>query len=248
MKEIKRVKQENKYDVKEIINKDVEYIHREGDVDQNINFDDYLFVSLIKKLLVILFFAIFVIVLYMLGNSINISSNNKKEEVEEKIETEKGVTYYKDDYVIKVKYIRNYKIIGKVVTKKAFYNTGLLTQISPYDFGIVTGILMRDENLGKMDFRAGNRYLQTYILDSSLYENIDLNTIYENITNNHLIPCNDNVLEKMSKVKVGDKITIQGKLINATYEDLQGNFVHEFSTSTTRKDIDCEIIYVTNIE
>ncbi len=57
------------------------------------------------------------------------------------------------------------------------------------------------------------------------------------ITNNHLIPANDNVYAAMTRIGVGDEVVIDGYLVD----------VGGMKTSLARNDRGCEIIYVERI-
>ncbi len=64
------------------------------------------------------------------------------------------------------------------------------------------------------------------------------------LSNNHLIPSNEEVYQQIKNTKIGDQVYIKGKLINYKILDEDGKEISYRNTSTTRKDNLCEIIYV----
>ncbi len=68
-------------------------------------------------------------------------------------------------------------------------------------------------------------------------------------SNNHLIPNDDAVREKIHNIKEGDYVRIEGYLVNIYGQKNDGHYF-KWNTSTTRSDTGngaCEIIYVTNV-
>jgi len=63
------------------------------------------------------------------------------------------------------------------------------------------------------------------------------------ITNVHLIPASPTVYEQMRRVRVGELVTLRGKLVNV--RDAEGRFA---STSTTAGDRDCEILWLEDLQ
>jgi len=70
------------------------------------------------------------------------------------------------------------------------------------------------------------------------------------VSNNHIVPANDDLAEAIKKVGIGDQVTLKGYL--ASYEttnDENGQLIGTRGTSTTREDRgnnSCEVIYVTD--
>jgi hypothetical protein len=73
----------------------------------------------------------------------------------------------------------------------------------------------------------------------------------QNLSNNHLIPKNQDVEKKIGRVNIGDQVRISGYLANYKITDENGRESASRNTSITRQDSRngaCEIIYVTDIE
>lgn len=75
----------------------------------------------------------------------------------------------------------------------------------------------------------------------------------DELSNNHLLPANDEIYKKIKESSVGDQVKIEGYLANYSYipEEKGDNNRWTRNTSVTRTDTGngaCEIIYVTNFE
>lgn len=68
------------------------------------------------------------------------------------------------------------------------------------------------------------------------------------LTNNHLIPTNDELAKKMKRTRIGDQIYIRGELVNYKTFDENGNLVSFRKTSNTMEDRDCEVVLVHEYE
>ena len=77
-----------------------------------------------------------------------------------------------------------------------------------------------------------------------------LGAITPHSSNNHIIPADDSVKDKLKKVKAGDHVVIDGYLVNIDGKKADG-YTYTWHTSQIREDDgngSCEIIYVTNLE
>jgi hypothetical protein len=63
------------------------------------------------------------------------------------------------------------------------------------------------------------------------------------VTNVHVIPASDLVLQQVRRLRHGDLVTLRGQLVNV--RDAQGRVA---TTSITAGDRDCEILFVTEVE
>ena len=68
------------------------------------------------------------------------------------------------------------------------------------------------------------------------------------LTNNHLIPANDELEKLLKKTKIGDQVYIKGMLVNYEILDEDGNKVRWRTTSSTMEDRDCEVVFVEDYE
>ena len=67
------------------------------------------------------------------------------------------------------------------------------------------------------------------------------------LSNNHLLPKDENVYKEMKKAAVGDQIHFKGYLVDYSITTSEGEKGSR-TTSVSRDDTGCEIIYVTEIE
>jgi hypothetical protein len=70
----------------------------------------------------------------------------------------------------------------------------------------------------------------------------------EHLSNNHLVPADDLVADKIRKANVGDQIYIKGYLSRYEVYDKSGNLISTRGTSVIREDKLCETIYTTEFE
>lgn len=140
--------------------------------------------------------------------------------------------------------VAEYKLSGMVVSKET-YSDDWGGKISPVDLAVVWGKLAEPEYDQYMSYSQGNRwYFYQYKPDSPF----DNSYVISHSANNHIIPANENIVEAVKTIGKGDRIVLEGFLVNikGTYE---GRPVTR-NTSMTRKDTgdgSCEIFYVTKI-
>ncbi len=157
----------------------------------------------------------------------------------------------KKKQVIKIKsnnvalsYMAEYKIIGKVASKRKYYSTDN-GDVAPYDLAMLWGKLPNKSNDKYIKYsQFGRFYYYKYRYDSPLQGNY----IAKHSANCHIVPANKKVLDELKKVKKGDYIELKGYLVNLTFR--QRGRLMTLNTSTTRNDTGagaCEIIYVTEI-
>jgi hypothetical protein len=140
--------------------------------------------------------------------------------------------------------VAEYKLSGMVVSKE-IYSDDWGGKISPVDLAIVWGKLAEPEYAPYITYSQSNRwYFYQYKPDSPF----DNSYVISHSANNHIIPANENIVEAVKTIGKGDRIVLEGFLVNikGTYE---GRPVTR-NTSMTRKDTgdgSCEIVYVTKI-
>ena len=130
-----------------------------------------------------------------------------------------------------------YVLEGEVVTRRRFRGGGVST-VSPLDLGIVWG----DLDTAGLEFRAGHRVMWTrYSADTVLPADWETQ-----ITNNHLVPASNEVRAALMALEVGQRVRIEGYLVNVT-----GERINPWRSSTRRDDSTfvggCEIILVTGV-
>lgn len=140
--------------------------------------------------------------------------------------------------------VAEYKLSGMVVSKET-YSDDWGGKISPVDLAIVWGKLAETEYAPYITYSQSNRWYFYQYKPDSPFEN---SYVISHSSNNHIIPANENILEAVKTIRKGDRIVLEGFLVNikGTYE---GRPVTR-TTSMTRKDTgdgSCEIVYVTKI-
>lgn len=161
-----------------------------------------------------------------------------------------------DDQVAHIDFLYSYSISGRVVSTYNFVLDNFFDKLSPRDIGMTWGVLSTNTNNSKLSFK----YIKPRVLsceqigDFSQITQYDSSYVDTHISNNHLIPKSEAVLEDINKIKKNDFIKIEGYLVTVT--DSSGN---KWKSSITRGDSgykypspnlaegSCEIIYVTSV-
>ncbi len=71
------------------------------------------------------------------------------------------------------------------------------------------------------------------------------------IANHHLIPASDEVARTLGDVRIGDLVTLRGRLVDLEIRDRSGGVAHRSATSLRRDDVGsgaCEQLYVEAVE
>jgi hypothetical protein len=71
------------------------------------------------------------------------------------------------------------------------------------------------------------------------------------VANNHLVPATDDVAKELSRIRVGDLVTLRGKLVDVEIRDRSGKVVHRSRTSLSREDTGsgaCEQLWVEAVD
>lgn len=137
-----------------------------------------------------------------------------------------------------------YVLEGRVVTRREFRHS-LASAISPLDLGIVWGELAEPGGTDRITFKTGHRRIRFRPVPGEGPHLID--DWQDRVTNNHLIPANQQLRDKLMSIEVGTQVRIRGYLVEVT-----GDTIRPWRSSTTRDDgsaiAGCEIILVTGVE
>lgn len=141
----------------------------------------------------------------------------------------------------------SYKISARVIAKSRILGDGV-SELVPYDVGLVWGDLMKDKNYRKITFHQYQRWV-TWQVSAKTMQEIGYLDIPKHVSNNHLIPANKNILDGIRKIKKYDKIYLEGYLVycDITYKKSP---LFQYNSSLSREDTGdhaCEIFYVTKI-
>lgn len=152
----------------------------------------------------------------------------------------------------------HYTLSGRVV---AFNHDFLLTKgyfdkSALYDLGATWGKDMSEPQFFKKYFKiysqkvelTGSRILYwQWKYDTPLTEQY----ITSHISHTHIIPANNNVMAAMLKLKLYDKVKIEGELVDMKFTSHQGAIPQYTHTSLSRTDTEgsaCETMYVTKVQ
>jgi hypothetical protein len=119
------------------------------------------------------------------------------------------------------------------------YRLGPLADVSPLDIAVGWGPMSDSAVLADIDIAQGGRFYFWHYDDEPPIERRDIET---HSANWHLVPANSTVWRKLSGLRVGDVVKLDGMLVN-----LQNPEVGTMNTSLTRDDTGagaCEIVYV----
>ena len=78
----------------------------------------------------------------------------------------------------------------------------------------------------------------------------DVENVERSASNNHIIPADDRIKRTVLKIRRGDRVKLEGYLVDVKAADDKGN-TFTWNSSTTRTDTGdgaCELIYVTKAE
>jgi hypothetical protein len=151
-------------------------------------------------------------------------------------------------YQIRLTPRATYKVIGyaaetsrKLLDKWDF--------VMPLDLALVWGPVADPAVLGHLKFNLSDRYV-SYWYDAST-TSAAIGRLPTHIANNHLIPATEEVARELRRVRIGDLVKVQGKLVDVEIRDAQGAMAARMRTSLTRDDVGsgaCEIIWVESVE
>lgn len=150
---------------------------------------------------------------------------------------------------ININYIASYSISGKVVDVQKYYGYKTQNKLSPIDVGIVWGFLA--ECSDKLTWTSnGTRFLRWRPNDMTWYSKVGgEKAVSRCLSNNHVIPSDENIEKLIKNIKKDDYVKIEGYLVNVRYDEPDGSWFM-WSSSTTRDDDGdgaCELIYVTGV-
>jgi len=140
--------------------------------------------------------------------------------------------------------IATYKLNGKILSKKKYYNS--VAKLVPMDVVIGWGDFLSGHAAKQLKVKQSDR---TYQIKSN---NLNFgDPIIKRMTgNNHIIPANANIRKGFEVARKYDDIYIEGYLVNLSISYTASENIKDWSTSTTREDSGKnagEIIYVTKL-
>jgi len=161
---------------------------------------------------------------------------------------EPPIEYEVKDHQVRLQPRARYKITGYA----AETSRRLLDQwdfIVPLDVALIWGPVADPAVLRHMKFHLSDRYV-SYWYDGATPPAVVVR-LPSHVANNHLIPSSDGVARVLDRIRIGDLVTLQGKLVDVEIRDQQGQVMARMRTSVTRDDVGsgaCEIIWVESAE
>jgi hypothetical protein len=137
--------------------------------------------------------------------------------------------------------IMRYEIRAKVLSIKR-YRIGRASDLSPVDFVLGWGPMSDSSITEQLNISQSNRWYHYHWKNAPP---IDPSLIVRNSANTHLVPANNNVKDRLLKVRKGEIVTLNGYLINVKHPD--GWFLR---SSLTREDSgagSCELMWVAEV-
>jgi len=148
-----------------------------------------------------------------------------------------------------------------ILTPRASYRiTGYAADISrelldewdfvmPMDLALVWGPIADPAVLRHLSFHLSGRYV-SYWYDAQTPA-AARGALASHIANNHLLPADDEIARALSRVRVGDLVTLAGRLVDVEVRDAGARTVFRGRTSLSRNDVGsgaCEILYVETVD
>jgi hypothetical protein len=157
------------------------------------------------------------------------------------------IEYAIKGFAIRLEPRATYHITGYAVDT----STELLDEwdfVVPMDVALVWGPVADPKVLRRLSFHLSERYVSwrwegTAPLPRPVLES--------HIANNHLIPASEDVAREMKRIRPGELVTLEGKLVDMEIRDAKGALRRRAATSLRRDDVGsgaCEQIWVESVE
>ncbi|MEE8403378.1 MAG: hypothetical protein V3R93_06460 [Candidatus Hydrothermarchaeaceae archaeon] len=159
------------------------------------------------------------------------------------------ITVERQDWTFILRPVERYEISGKVIGKKSYSRGDPGHLVSPTDVALAWGDLISPEYEGDIKYNMGERqYFFTYYPRKGT-KKLTAGYITTHSSDNHLIPANEEIQKAVSGLKIGDMVTLYGRLVNIEGGNQKGE-TFNVKTSRSRSDSgpgSCEIIFLESI-
>jgi hypothetical protein len=135
----------------------------------------------------------------------------------------------------------HYHIEAKLLSKER-YRSGDPADLAPWDFAMGWGPMSHEDVVDKLDITQSNRFYFYHWAESPP---VEVQEIVRNSANMHLIPANGKVEDQLDHARPGDKVVLDGQLVDASWSNGR-----RWSTSMTRDDTGngaCELMFVETV-
>lgn len=123
------------------------------------------------------------------------------------------------------------------------YDDGPTGALAPFDLALGWGPMSDTSVLDRLHIQQSHRFYQWTYWDKPP---VPENDIITHSTNAHIIPANDDVLQKLKSLKKGSVIQLDGVLVEATHPQADKPWRSSLSRTDTGEG-SCEIIYVQSL-
>lgn len=121
--------------------------------------------------------------------------------------------------------------------------------VLPMDLALAWGPVADPAVLAHMKFHLSGRYVSWW--HDGRGGAPDVAAIRNHVSNNHLVPASADVERDLGRIRVGDLVTLRGKLVDVEVADRAGRVVHRSATSLSRDDAGsgaCEQVWVESVD
>lgn len=153
-------------------------------------------------------------------------------------------TWTEDGHVITLSPRARYRVSGYVVE----ISRQLLDEwdfVVPLDVALVWGPAADPEVLKGVQFHLTSRYLSYRTKRGEL-----IGRLRGHVSNNHLIPKSDEIAEALDELEIGDRVTLEGQLVDLVITSPKGHLRHRNPSSLSRTDDGsgaCEQLWVERV-
>jgi hypothetical protein len=153
--------------------------------------------------------------------------------------TKENISKTIDNVTFTIEPVATFSGTFHVLSVRHHYNSPV-NELSPVDLCVAWGKVAEPQYLEHINFSLQAGRWCSWSWDSSI--GLEKEYINSHIANIHGIPSNDNISKALKSVKKGQKVYVEGYLVNV-YQ--QGRCIAR--TSLTREDSDCEFLYLVKI-
>ncbi len=146
-----------------------------------------------------------------------------------------------------VAYPQAYYKVAAVIKGRENYYFDSGAKLAPVDLALAWGMLSMPEYDKWMVCHQNSRRYYFYAKANSA---LNKELVYPNSANTHIIPASVNILRAINTLDRGDKIELEGYLVNILHVEKNGRR-YEWNSSLSRDDVGdgaCELMYVKRIK
>lgn len=174
--------------------------------------------------------------------------------IDDPIQTEvspDGTSVTIDDYKLTITYLYSYDIEALVVHTKDYIGFSVDDKLSPIDLALTWGAVAEYNEFIDFHWSQSGRWCYYKVDSQQELDNVGgIAGITSHMSNNHIIPANNDILNKVRWIRRGDHLRLKGYLVNVDGRKPDGT-TFLWHSSTTRDDTGnhaCEVFYVTDVQ